>query len=133
MMGVELVTLEQIVERSDFITVHMPLTAETRNMFHKENLAKMKKGVRLVNCARGGIINEADLAEAVKAGTVAGAAIDVFTAEPLPPDHPLLGLPGVVGPLPGLSEDDRDAQRPHPADDAPDLIPGSATGTVPVR
>ena len=95
-MGVELVTLEQIVERSDFITVHMPLTAETRNMFHKDNLAKMKKGVRLVNCARGGIINEEDLAAAVKAGIVAGAAIDVFTTEPIPPDHPLLGLPGVV-------------------------------------
>ena len=92
-MGVELVTLEQIVERSDFITVHMPLTAETRNMFHKDNLAKMKKGVRLVNCARGGIINEEDLAAAV---IVAGAAIDVFTTEPIPPDHPLLGLPGVV-------------------------------------
>ena len=95
-MGMELVTLEKIVERSDFITVHMPLTAETRNMFHKDNLAKMKKGVRLVNCARGGIINEEDLAAAVKSGIVAGAAIDVFTAEPLPSDHPLIGLPGVV-------------------------------------
>lgn len=95
-MGIKLVTLEQIVERSDFITVHMPLTAETRNMFNKDNLAKMKKGVRLVNCARGGIINEQDLADAVKAGIVAGAAIDVYTTEPIPPDHPLIGLPGVV-------------------------------------
>ena len=57
-MGIKLVTLEQIVDRSDFITVHMPLTAETRNMFNKDNLAKMKKGVRLVNCARGGIITD---------------------------------------------------------------------------
>ena len=95
-MGVELVTLDQIVERSDFITVHMPLTAETRNMFNKDNIAKMKKGVRLVNCARGGIINEEDLAAAVKEGIVAGAAIDVYTSEPIPENHPLLGLPGVV-------------------------------------
>ncbi len=95
-MGVELVTLDDIVARSDFITVHMPLTAETRDMFNKDNLCKMKKGVRLVNCARGGIINEEDLAAAVKEGIVAGAAIDVYTSEPIPEKHPLLGLPGVV-------------------------------------
>ena len=95
-MGVELVSLDDIVKRSDFITVHMPLTAETRNMFNKENIAKMKDGVRLVNCARGGIINEQDLADALKSGKVAGAAIDVYTSEPIPKDHPLLGAPNVV-------------------------------------
>lgn len=95
-MGIELVTLDEIVTRSDFITVHMPLTAETRNMFNKENMARMKKGVRLINCARGGIINEEDLAQAVKEGIVAGAAIDVYTSEPIPADFPLIGLPGVV-------------------------------------
>ena len=95
-MGVRLASLDDIVAESDFITVHMPLTAETRNMFNKDNLHKMKKGVRLINCARGGIINEQDLADAVKEGIVAGAAIDVFTSEPMPADHPLLGLPGVV-------------------------------------
>ena len=82
-MGVRLASLDDIVAESDFITVHMPLTAETRNMFNKDNLHKMKKGVRLINCARGGIINEQDLADAVKEGIVAGAAIDVFTSEPM--------------------------------------------------
>jgi len=95
-MGIKLVDINGIVAQSDFITVHMPLNNETKNMFNKENMAKMKKGVRLVNCARGGIINEQDLADAVKAGIVAGAAIDVFTSEPLPKDHPLIGVPGIV-------------------------------------
>lgn len=96
MMNVKLATLDEIVEQSDFITVHMPLTAETRNMFNKENIARMKKTVRLVNCARGGIINEEALAEALKEGRIAGAAIDVYTVEPLPADHPLLSAPNVV-------------------------------------
>ncbi|MBQ9365512.1 MAG: phosphoglycerate dehydrogenase [Schwartzia sp.] len=95
-MGVELVDLDGIIARSDFITVHMPLTAETRNMFNKDNICKMKKGVRLINCARGGIINEQDLADAVKSGQVAGAAIDVYTSEPIPENHPLIGVPGIV-------------------------------------
>lgn len=95
-MGIELVDLEGIIKESDFITVHMPLTAETRNMFNKENIARMKKGVRFVNCARGGIINEQDLADAVKSGQVAGAAVDVFTSEPLAEDNPLRGVPGIT-------------------------------------
>ena len=95
-MGVQVGTLDDIVAQADFITVHMPLTPETKNMLNKDNMAKMKKGVRLINCARGGIINEADLAEAVKDGKVAGAAIDVFTSEPLAADSPLRGIPGIV-------------------------------------
>ena len=95
-MGVRLTDLDGIVAESDFITVHMPLTPETKNMFNKDNIMKMKKGVRLINCARGGIINEQDLADAVKAGHVAGAAIDVFTSEPLAEDNPLRGVPGIV-------------------------------------
>jgi len=95
-MGVTVGTLDDVIEQADFITVHMPLTPETKGMLNKDNMKKMKKGVRLVNCARGGIIDEQDLADAVKAGIVAGAAIDVFTSEPVPADHPLLGLPGVV-------------------------------------
>lgn len=95
-MGVEVGTLDEVIEKSDFITVHMPLTADTEGMINISNMRKMKKGVRLVNCARGGIIDEQDLATAVKEGIVAGAAIDVFTSEPLAEDHPLLGLPGVV-------------------------------------
>ena len=95
-MGVTVGTLDDIIEKADFITVHMPLTKDTRGMLNLENMKRMKKGVRLVNCARGGIIDEQDLADAVKAGIVAGAAIDVYTSEPVPPDHPLIGLPGVV-------------------------------------
>lgn len=95
-MGLELVDFDGIIQRSDFVTVHMPLTNETRDMFNKDNIAKMKKGVRFVNCARGGIINEQDLADAVKSGQVAGAAIDVFTSEPLAEDNPLRGVPGIT-------------------------------------
>ncbi|MBQ8699864.1 MAG: phosphoglycerate dehydrogenase, partial [Schwartzia sp.] len=95
-MGLELVDMDGIISRSDFVTVHMPLTTETRNMFNKDNIAKMKKGVRFVNCARGGIINEQDLADAVKSGQVAGAAVDVFTSEPLAEDNPLRGVPGIT-------------------------------------
>ncbi len=95
-LGVTVGTLDDVVSKADFITVHMPLTPDTKNMISMEQMKKMKQGVRLVNCARGGIINEEDLAQAVKDGIVAGAAIDVFTSEPLPADHPLLGVPGIV-------------------------------------
>ena len=95
-MGIEVVSLDEIYEKADFITVHMPLNQQTKGMINKEVMGKMKKGVRLVNCARGGIIDEADLAEAVKEGVVAGAAIDVFTSEPLGLDHPLVGVKNIV-------------------------------------
>ncbi len=95
-LGVRVGTLEDVIAESDFITVHMPLTPETKGMISMPQMKKMKKGVRLVNCARGGIINEADLAQAVKEGIVAGAAIDVFTSEPIPEDHPLIGIPGII-------------------------------------
>ncbi len=95
-MGVKVGTLDDVITQADFITVHMPLTPDTKGMISMEQMKKMKKGVRLVNCARGGIIDEADLAQAVKDGIVAGAAIDVFTSEPIPADHPLLNVPGIV-------------------------------------
>ena len=89
-------TLDDIFAAADFITVHMPLTKETRGMISMKEMRRMKKGVRLVNCARGGIISETDLAAAVEEGIVAGAAIDVFENEPLAEDHPLRGIPGIV-------------------------------------
>lgn len=95
-LGIKVVSLEELIEQSDFITVHMPLTSKTKNLLNKENLYKTKEGVRLINCARGGIINEYDLAEAIKSGHVAGAAVDVFEAEPIDPQHPLIGLSGVT-------------------------------------
>lgn len=95
-LGVTVGTLDDVITKSDFITVHMPLTPDTKGMISYNEMKRMKKGVRLVNCARGGIINEEDLAKAVTEGLVAGAAIDVFTSEPVGADHPLVGVPGIV-------------------------------------
>jgi D-3-phosphoglycerate dehydrogenase len=81
-MGYRKVELEEIFRMSDFITLHVPKTKETLNMINKTTIATMKDGVRIVNCARGGLINETDLADAIKSGKVAGAAIDVFDKEP---------------------------------------------------
>lgn len=94
--GVLPVTLEELFTKSDVITVHTPLTPETTNLISKATIARMKKGVYLVNCARGGVINETDLAEALANGHVAGAAFDVFVQEPPPPDHPLLKLDNFI-------------------------------------
>lgn len=95
-LQVELVELDEIYSRSDFITVHMPMSDETRGMINTAAFAKMKPGVRVLNCARGGIINEKDLYEAVKSGKVAGAALDVYETEPLPKEFPLRDLPQVI-------------------------------------
>ena len=78
-------TLDEIFAKSDFITVHVPLTPDTQGLINKAAFAKMKNGVRIINCARGGIVDEHDLAEAIKAGKVAGAALDVYVDEPPPP------------------------------------------------
>lgn len=95
-LQVELVELDEIYAQADFITVHMPLTEETDGMINAAAFAKMKKGVRILNCARGGIIKEEDLFEAVKSGQVAGAAMDVYSAEPLPEKFALRDLPQVI-------------------------------------
>lgn len=94
-LGVESVDFEQMIMLSDFITVHPPLTATTQGMIGEAEMARMKDGVRLINVARGGIIDEAALAAAVASGKVAGAAIDVFTTEP-PKDNPLIGDPRII-------------------------------------
>lgn len=94
--GIELVrNVDDLVPHCDFITVHTPLSDETRGLINAARIAKMKKGVRIINCARGGIVDEAALADAVEKGHVAGAAIDVFDPEP-PTDHRLIKLPQVV-------------------------------------
>jgi D-3-phosphoglycerate dehydrogenase len=95
-IGVELVTLEQMYPRADYVTIHTPLTPETRGLIGREAIAKMKRGVRIVNCARGGIVDETALAEAIGSGQVAGAALDVLDQEPPPADHPLLKLEQVI-------------------------------------
>jgi D-3-phosphoglycerate dehydrogenase len=96
-LGIEAVSnLEQMFPRCDFLTVHVPLGADTKSLIGSKELALLKPGCRLLNVARGGIIDEAALADALRAGRVAGAAIDVFSAEPPPADHPLLSCPNVV-------------------------------------
>ncbi len=95
-LGVEIVELKDLFERSDYITVHTPLTEETRHMISTKEFAAMKKGVRVINCARGGIIDEAALVAAIKEGKVAAAALDVFEKEPLSPDSELLKLDNII-------------------------------------
>jgi len=95
-MHIELVTLDALLQRADFVSIHTPLLPETRNLIDAAALAKMKPGARLVNCARGGIVDELALAEALKAKRIAGAALDVFEEEPVPTDHPLLQLDNVI-------------------------------------
>ncbi|HYT91237.1 MAG TPA: phosphoglycerate dehydrogenase [Gemmataceae bacterium] len=95
-LGIESVPdIDQLLPRCDFLTIHVPGGDETRNLIGADRLAKLKRGARVLNCARGGIINEEALAEALRSGHVAGAALDVFIQEP-PGDNPLLKLPNVV-------------------------------------
>ncbi|AVT83164.1 phosphoglycerate dehydrogenase [Rhodopseudomonas palustris] len=94
-LGVEKVELEDIFKRADFITLHTPLTDKTKNIIDAAAIAKMKKGVRIINCARGGLVDENALAEALKSGHVAGAAFDVFSEEPAT-KNVLFGLPNVI-------------------------------------
>lgn len=105
-LGIEGVTLDELFARSDYITVHTPITQETRNIINAEAFKKMKKGVFILNCARGGIVNEKELYDAIQSGVVAGAALDVFIQEP-PVDNPLLSLDQVVAtPHLGASTDE---------------------------
>ena len=95
--GIELIRdVDEIVTRCDYITVHTPLDDGTRGLINAERMAKMRKVVRIINCARGGIVDETALAAALQSGHVAGAALDVFVEEPPPADHPLLKAPNLV-------------------------------------
>jgi D-3-phosphoglycerate dehydrogenase len=95
-LGIELVTLDEMYARADFLTIHTPMTPETRGLIGEKSIAKMKKGVRIVNCARGGIVDEAALLAALNSGQVGGAALDVFASEPPAKDDPLVMHPKVV-------------------------------------
>ncbi len=108
-MGVRRVELDALYAEADFISLHAPLIESTTGMINAQAIARMKDGVRIVNAARGGLINDADLAEGVKSGKVAGAALDVYVEEPPAADHPLLGLEGVIT-TPHLAASTSDAQ-----------------------
>ena len=108
-MRIERVTLDELLERSDFITLHAALTPKTRGLIGKEAIAKMKPGVRIVNAARGALIDEEALIEALEEGKVAGAALDVLTQEPADPENPLLHMDNVVV-TPHLAASTQEAQ-----------------------
>ena len=107
-LGVELADLPTIWKRADFITVHTPKTKETANLINTATIAQMKDGVRIINCARGGIVNEQDLYEALKSGKVGAAAFDVFEKEP-PENHPLMTLDNFIA-TPHLGASTQEAQ-----------------------
>ena len=95
-LGVKLVGFDDALKAADFISLHMPLTSGTKNMLNKEAFAKCKKGVRVINVARGGVIHEGDLVEAVESGQVAQAALDVFESEPPEAGSKLVAHPQIV-------------------------------------
>ncbi len=126
-LNVELVDLDTLFRRADFITLHALLTDQTRGMINAEAFAKMKPGVRIINAARGALINEADLAAALQNGQVGGAALDVYSAEPPPADFPLVGLPNVVH-TPHLAASTEDAQIVVAVDAAKLVVDALTTG-----
>jgi D-3-phosphoglycerate dehydrogenase len=92
----EFVSLDRLLAESDYLSIHVPLTADTHHAFNRATLGRMKKGAYLINCARGPIVNEEDLVESLRNHHLAGAALDVFSKEPLPADHPLRSFPSVI-------------------------------------
>ena len=108
-IDVPLLDLNTVFSRADYLTLHAMVSDETRGLINAASIATMKPGVRIINAARGALINSADLAQALRSGKVAGAALDVYEQEPPPADHPLLGLPNVVH-TPHLAASTSDAQ-----------------------
>jgi D-3-phosphoglycerate dehydrogenase len=127
-LGIELADLPTIYKKSDFITLHTPKTRETANLINKDTIRQMKDGVRIINCARGGIVNEQDLFEALKSGKVAGAAFDVFEKEP-PENHPLLALDNFIA-TPHLGASTREAQENVAVAVAEQIVDYLIAGTV---
>ncbi|KAB2866452.1 MAG: phosphoglycerate dehydrogenase [Anaerolineae bacterium] len=95
-LNVALLSLDELLARADYLTLHTIVTPETEHLIDAENIAKMKDGVRLINAARGTLVNEHDLAEAIKSGKITGAALDVYAEEPPQKDNPLIGLSGII-------------------------------------
>jgi D-3-phosphoglycerate dehydrogenase len=95
-LGIELVDLPTLFAQSDYVSLHAPMNETTKHLINRQSLAQMKPGSFLVNTARGGLVNEADLLPALQSGHLAGAALDVFEQEPTPVTNPLLKLPNVI-------------------------------------
>lgn len=119
-LGVQKASFEEAIAKGDFITIHTPLTKETHHLINADTIKQMKDGVRIINCARGGIIDEHALYQAIQSGKVAGAAIDVFEQEP-PGNHPLLSLPQVIA-TPHLGASTREAQENVAMDVAEEVL-----------
>ena len=128
-IGVEMVGLEELFRRADFITVHTPLTSETRGLVGPAAFALMKTSARVINCARGGIVDEDALHAALKTGRIAGAAIDVFADEPPLPSHPLLTLDNVIA-TPHLGAATDEAQVQVGVDIARQIVEFLTEGTI---
>ncbi|HUL01317.1 MAG TPA: phosphoglycerate dehydrogenase [Nitrospirota bacterium] len=127
-LGIELTDLLTIYKRADFITIHTPRTKETASLINKDTIAQMKDGVRIINCARGGIVVEQDLYEALKSGKVAGAAFDVFEKEP-PENHPLMTLSNFIA-TPHLGASTQEAQENVATAIAEQIVDYLIAGTV---
>jgi len=126
--GFELVSLEDLYKRADYITIHVPKMEETVNLINKEAIDRMKPGVMIINCARGGIVNEKDLADAVKSGKVGGAALDVFETEP-PGSSPLFEFDNIIC-TPHLGASTAEAQTNVAVAVAEQIISYLQTGTI---
>ena len=127
-LDLEPVSLDELLARADYVTIHTPKTEETAGMINRDTLAKMKKGAMLLNCARGGIVNEDDVYEALKSGRLGGAAFDVFSTEP-PGDHKLMSLANFIC-TPHLGASTREAQDNVAAEVAEQIIAYLLHGSV---
>lgn len=128
-LGVEKVTFEQLLERADYVTIHTPLIDQTRNLIDAAALARMKKGAFLICCARGGIVDESALLEALESGHLGGAALDVFLQEPPQADHPLLQHPKIIL-TPHLGASTNEAQEAVAVQIAEQLVAYFDDGTI---
>lgn len=127
-LGVELVSFDELIERSDFVTIHAPKTEKTTNMIGAAQFKKMKDNCRILNCARGGIVNEEELAQALKNREIAGAALDVYTSEPFE-NNPFIGIDNVVM-TPHLAASTDEAQQIVALDVAEQMIQYLETGAI---
>ena len=127
--GIEMVDLDMLLSKSDFISIHLPLLKDTRDLLNKHNLSKTKKGVFIINTARGGIVNEKDLYEAIERGQVAGAGLDVFVEEPPPKGHPLVLSEKVIA-TPHLGASTKEAQSKVAIDIANQITDYALNGVI---